>query len=167
MDPVADITWTVVFTSMLVCAVVGNLIVFWIVLGKLFTIFVTRLHNCRCRPVVHGCAGCAKAHPDFGRSVNPISTRGDRLYPPNYYWHTQIFRPSDGPVRGRFRKIFWHSRNIWTLVIHLLQNSLIFIAKLVIQFCMDEFSDLVHLNDLNLIFASWTSFALDTLAWMC
>ena len=76
MDPVADITWTVVFTSMLVCAVVGNLIVFWIVLGKLFTIFVTRLHNCRCRPVVHGCAGCAKAHPDFGRSVNPISTRG-------------------------------------------------------------------------------------------
>ena len=48
MDPVADITWTVVFTSMLVCAVVGNLIVFWIVLGKLFTIFVTRLHNWRC-----------------------------------------------------------------------------------------------------------------------
>ena len=41
MDPVADITWTIVFTSMLVCAVVGNLIVFWIVLGKLFTIFVT------------------------------------------------------------------------------------------------------------------------------
>ena len=25
--------------------------------------------------------------PDFGRSVNPISTRGDRLCPPNYYWH--------------------------------------------------------------------------------
>jgi hypothetical protein len=38
------------------------------------------------------------AHPDFGRSVNPISTRGDRLCPPNYYWHTQILRPSDGPV---------------------------------------------------------------------
>ena len=29
-----------------------------------------------CRPVVPGCAGCAMAHPDFGRSVNPISTRG-------------------------------------------------------------------------------------------
>ena len=42
-------------------------------------------------------AGCAMAHPDFGRSVNPISTRGDRLSPPNYYWHTRIFRPSDGP----------------------------------------------------------------------
>ena len=28
------------------------------------------------RPVVPGCAGCAMAHPDFGRSVNPISTRG-------------------------------------------------------------------------------------------
>ena len=23
---------------------------------------------------------------------------GDRLCPPNYYWHTRIFRPSDGPV---------------------------------------------------------------------
>ena len=49
------------------------------------------------RPVVLGCAGCAMAHPDFGRSVNPISTRGNRLCPPNYYWHTQIFRLSDGP----------------------------------------------------------------------
>ena len=28
------------------------------------------------RPVDPGCAGCAMAHPDFGRSVNPISTRG-------------------------------------------------------------------------------------------
>ena len=31
---------------------------------------------CYYRPVVPGCAGCAMAHPDFGRSVNPISTRG-------------------------------------------------------------------------------------------
>ena len=38
------------------------------------------------------------AHPDFGKSVNPISTRGDRLCPTNYYWHTRIFRPSNGPV---------------------------------------------------------------------
>ena len=37
------------------------------------------------------------AHSDFGRSVNPISTRGGRLWPPNYYWHPRIFRPSDGP----------------------------------------------------------------------
>ena len=37
------------------------------------------------------------AHPDFGRSVNPISTRGDRLCQPNYSWHPRIFRPSDGP----------------------------------------------------------------------
>ena len=35
------------------------------------------------RPVVHGCAGCAMAHPIFCRSVNPISTRGDRVCPPN------------------------------------------------------------------------------------
>ena len=38
------------------------------------------------------------AHTDFGRSVNPISTRGYRLCPPNYYWHTRIFRPSDSPA---------------------------------------------------------------------
>ena len=38
------------------------------------------------------------AHPIFGRSVNPIPTRGNRLCPPNYYWHTLIFRPSDGPA---------------------------------------------------------------------
>ena len=37
------------------------------------------------------------AHPDFGRSVNPISIKGDRLCPPNNYWHTRIFRLSDGP----------------------------------------------------------------------
>ena len=35
------------------------------------------------RPVVPGCAGRAMAHPKFGRSVNPISTRGNRLSPPN------------------------------------------------------------------------------------
>ena len=45
------------------------------------------------RPVVPG----PMVHPDFGRSVNPISTRGDRLCPLNYYWHTRIFRPSDSP----------------------------------------------------------------------
>ena len=25
---------------------------------------------------------------------------GDRLCPPNYYWYTRIFRPSDGPGEG-------------------------------------------------------------------
>ena len=45
------------------------------------------------------------AHPDFGRSVNPISIRGDRLCPPNYYWHTRILRPSDGPGVGACYKI--------------------------------------------------------------
>ena len=39
----------------------------------------------------------AMAHPDFVRSVNPISTMGNRLCPPIYYWHTRIFRPSNGP----------------------------------------------------------------------
>ena len=45
------------------------------------------------RAVVPEYAGCAMAHPDFGRSVNLISTRGDKLCPPNYYWHTRIFSP--------------------------------------------------------------------------
>ena len=55
------------------------------------------------RPVVPGCAGGAMTHPDFGRSVNPISTMGDRLCPTSYYWHTQIFRLSDGPGHQRKR----------------------------------------------------------------
>ena len=49
------------------------------------------------RPVVPGCAGCAMAHPDFGRSVNPISNRGDTLCPPNINTGSRIFRSSDGP----------------------------------------------------------------------
>ena len=63
------------------------------------------------RPVVPGCAGCAMAHPDFGSLVNPISTKGDRSCPPNYYWHTRIFRPSDGPdVSMQLSNIFVGSR---------------------------------------------------------
>ena len=30
----ADVAWTVVFSIMIVSAIVGNLVVFWIVLGK-------------------------------------------------------------------------------------------------------------------------------------
>ena len=35
------------------------------------------------RPVIPGGSGATMAPPDFGRSVNPISTKGDRLCPPN------------------------------------------------------------------------------------
>jgi hypothetical protein len=35
------------------------------------------------RPVGPGGAGGAMASPEFGRSVNPISTKGGRLCPPN------------------------------------------------------------------------------------
>ena len=35
------------------------------------------------RPVVPGGAGGAMAPPDFGISVNPISTKAGRLCPPN------------------------------------------------------------------------------------
>ena len=64
------------------------------------------------RAVVPGCAGCAMAHPDFGRSVNPISTRGDRLCPHNYYWHTRIFRPSDVPAPLVHTGISYHAYNL-------------------------------------------------------
>ena len=46
------------------------------------------------RPVIPAGAGGAMAPPDFGRSVNPISTRRGRLCPLHYYWHPGIFRPS-------------------------------------------------------------------------
>ena len=39
MDPAADIFWTLVFSFMLVCAISGNLIVFWIVLGIKFEFY--------------------------------------------------------------------------------------------------------------------------------
>ena len=35
------------------------------------------------------------APPDFVRSVNPISTRGQTASPPHFYSPPQIFRPSD------------------------------------------------------------------------
>ena len=66
------------------------------------------------RSVVPGGAGGAMASPDFGRSVNPISTSaGGRLCPPNYYWYPRIFRYSDGPdiydrVSQMAVQIFWH-----------------------------------------------------------
>ena len=55
--------------------------------------FVENLNKGLLSPGVPG----AIAHPDFGRSVNPISTRGNRLCPPKYYWYTRNFRPSNGP----------------------------------------------------------------------
>ena len=60
-----------------------------------------------CRPWV--CGVCHGTPPDFGRSVNPISTWGDRLCPPNYYWHTRNFKPSDGPANQRSSQ-FWARR---------------------------------------------------------
>ena len=44
-----------------------------------------------------GGAGGAMAPSDFGRSVNPISTRSGQM-PTKCYWHPQIFIPSYGPV---------------------------------------------------------------------
>ena len=74
----------------------------------------------------HGNAGLSEPGepPGFGRSVNPILTRGDRLCPPSYYWHTRIFRPSDGPAfmikfklqnLTLFHTYFWFDR--WLSVV--------------------------------------------------
>ena len=42
------------------------------------------------RDVEDGWTGWTISHPGFGRSVNPISTRGGRLCSPHYYLPTQI-----------------------------------------------------------------------------
>ena len=42
------------------------------------------------RGVGDGWAGWAIAHRGFGRSVNPVSTRGCRLCPPHYWLPTQL-----------------------------------------------------------------------------
>ena len=39
----------------------------------------------------------AQAPPDLDRSVNPISTRRDRLCPPRFYEPLQILRPNAIP----------------------------------------------------------------------
>ena len=38
--------------------------------------------------------GVVPGGADFGRLVNPISTRGTDYA---HYWHPRIFKPSDGP----------------------------------------------------------------------
>ena len=48
--------------------------------------------------VVPGSHRGAMASSDFGRSVNPISTRGQIMPTNNYYSLPKIFRPSDIPA---------------------------------------------------------------------
>ena len=56
------------------------------------------------RPVVPGGASGAMAPPHFGRSVNPISTKGGRLCPPN---NTGTPRFSDLPTALRSSSKIW------------------------------------------------------------
>ena len=49
------------------------------------------------RGVALGGTGVAMA-PPFWQISSPYLKQGDRLCPPNYYWHPRIFRPSDGFV---------------------------------------------------------------------
>ena len=51
---------------------------------SIWILFYYQYSEYNTRPVVvPGGAGGAMASPDFARSVNPISTKGDRLCPPN------------------------------------------------------------------------------------
>ena len=52
------------------------------------------------RPVVPGGAGGAMAPPHFGRSVNPFSTKGGRLCPPNYTQYGPITNVGIFPLLG-------------------------------------------------------------------
>ena len=50
------------------------------------------------RPVRGARGAIPSTPPDFGISVEPISTRRLRhIMPPHHYWHPRIFRPSYGP----------------------------------------------------------------------
>ena len=51
----------------------------------------------RARPIVPGGSGDAMAPPDFGRSINPISTRGADYAQHIITGTPRIFRPSYGP----------------------------------------------------------------------
>ena len=64
---------------------------------------------------VPGVPGGSMAHPDFGKSVNPISTRGCRLCTPQYYLAPQDFqtllRPWD------ILMVEGHSRLAWVFLL--------------------------------------------------
>ena len=79
--------------------------------------------------LVPGDSGGAMAPPDFGRSVNPISTREDRLCPPNYYWHPRIFRPSDGPVSIVFFRLELTSALYFRLQTKIQQTKMLFTCQ--------------------------------------
>ena len=49
------------------------------------------------RGVVPGGAGGAMTPQILANQLSLSQPGGDRLCPPNYYWHSQIFRPSDSP----------------------------------------------------------------------
>ena len=93
--------------------------------------------------------GCTMAHTDFGRSVNPISTRGNKLCPPNYYWHTRIFRPSDGPVSSAFLV-----RRMWTTPNEIIIQSMYWTFHMNFQF---------KISSMNLILAHQSEE--ETLSW--
>ena len=60
------------------------------------------------RPVARGGWG-GYSPPVFSRTVKPISTRGSRLCPPQYYEPPRIFRPCDGPVVEYVRRALMSS----------------------------------------------------------
>ena len=74
-------------------------------------------NSCLFRPVVPSWV-CRVCHgtPRFWQISNHISTRGNRLCLPNYYWHTRIFRPSDGPALEE--TLYFEFWNVWFFSFH-------------------------------------------------
>ena len=72
-----------------------------------------------CHP--RGCRGCHGMAPHdtprFWQSCNYISTRGGRICPSNYNWHSWIFRPSYGPAVFVIVKIL-SSLKMWSPAFH-------------------------------------------------
>ena len=92
-DSISNIFWGILFFRFFVTISRSGIHPNISTTNRQLIVFVEYLHTGLSSLGVPG----AMAHPNFGRSVNINSTRGDRLCPPNYYWHTRIFRPSDGP----------------------------------------------------------------------
>ena len=56
------------------------------------------------------------AIPDFGESVNTISTRGNRICPPHCYF-PEIFRPSYGPAAALIPPLFlWEKQLLMSAI---------------------------------------------------
>ena len=94
------------------------------------------------RPVGARDTGGAMAPLDFGRSVNPISTRGGWLYPPQYYLPPRIFDPCCIPEPMNCEK--QKSRNTILQLWYLFRSNHLFFLwqPTTVFWCLVEFEQL-------------------------